>query len=195
MPKRHPSSESGAETWPGVAKECSLICYRGSIYGQLPCLREFRWLMTAWHPQPQRCLRRKGHLLHTVWLLVRVSRKDGVGISGATVPDVSNRHSAPQQPCAWSTLHYTMREPDTPSGERFCGRRSRSSAAKAPHDTALKLASMWSSCVNFAQSHFILLLLSDTREPVFPSYSLTILSAAFPSIWPRHSFGTHPNYL
>ncbi|KAH7392144.1 hypothetical protein DE146DRAFT_698987 [Phaeosphaeria sp. MPI-PUGE-AT-0046c] len=67
----------------------------------------------------------------------------------------------PSQMCLIAILHpsslalgppsTTRCEPDTPSGERFCGRCSRSSAAKAPHDTALKLASMWPSCVNFAQ--------------------------------------------
>jgi hypothetical protein len=63
--------------------------------------------MTAFHPQLLRCFSRKGRLLPMVILSVRVSRKDGVGISGATVPNVSNRHPAPQQPCAGSTLHYT----------------------------------------------------------------------------------------
>jgi hypothetical protein len=37
------------------------------------------------------------------------------------------------------------------------------------------------------QSHFTLLLLSGSRKPVFPSYSLTLPQAAFFSIWPCHS--------
>jgi hypothetical protein len=64
--------------------------------------------MTAFHPQHQHGLGRKGHLLASVSLSARVSREDGVDSSGATAPIVSNRHPAPQQLCAWSTLHYTM---------------------------------------------------------------------------------------
>jgi hypothetical protein len=43
-----------------------------------------------------------------VELSVRVSRENGVEISGATVRIVSNRHPASQQPCAMSTPHYMM---------------------------------------------------------------------------------------
>jgi hypothetical protein len=39
-------------------------------------------------------------------------------------------------------------------------------------------------------SHFTSLSLSDSRKPVFPSYSLTLPRTVFFSIWPSHSFGT-----
>ena len=70
--------------------------------------------------------------------------------TGATFPDVSNRLSRSQQPCAWPTLHYTS-PPETPLGERFYCRRSRSSAAKAPRDTAFKPAFEWFCCVKFVK--------------------------------------------
>jgi hypothetical protein len=40
------------------------------------------------------------------------------------------------------------------------------------------------------QVHFTWLSLSDSRKPVFPSYSLTLPRTVFFSIWPSHSFGT-----
>jgi hypothetical protein len=40
--------------------------------------------MIAFHPPLLRCFSRKGRLLPMATLSVRVSRKDGVGISGAT---------------------------------------------------------------------------------------------------------------
>jgi hypothetical protein len=65
-------------------------------------------MMAVIHPQQQRCFSRKGHKLLMVELSVRVSRENGVEISGATVRIVSNRHPASQQPCAMSTPHYMM---------------------------------------------------------------------------------------
>jgi hypothetical protein len=41
---------------------------------------------------------------------------------------------------------------------------------------------------SIVQSHFTSLSSSDGREPVFPSYSLTLPQATFFSIWPSHSF-------
>lgn len=65
-----------------------------------------------------------------------IERSDCVG-TGTAIPDFSNRQTTPRQPCAWPTLHH-MPPPETPLGERFYCRCSRSSAAKAPPDTAFK---------------------------------------------------------
>jgi hypothetical protein len=49
----------------------------------------------------------------------------------------------------------TQPPPDAPLGERFCCRRSRSSAAKARHDTALKLAPKVVLLRRLCKSHLI----------------------------------------
>lgn len=86
----------------------------------------------------------------------------------------------------------TRSPPDAPLGERFWCRRSRSPAAKARRDTALKLVPKVVFLRQLPKGHFISLSLSETSKPVFSSYSLTVPLVAFLSIWPRHSLGTSP---
>lgn len=86
----------------------------------------------------------------------------------------------------------TESPPDAPLGERFWCGRSRSPAAKARPDTALKLAPKVVLLRQLCKGHFISSSLSETSQPVCPSYSLTVPLTAFPSIWPRHSLGTSP---
>jgi hypothetical protein len=147
--------------------------------------------MAAPHPWQHHGLGRKGHWLLIVHVHVRMSREDAEFVNGSIVPNVSNRQLAPRQPCACSALHcvHGPRQTLFWVNASDCGRcgRSRSPAAKARRDTALKPESKWFCCVNLARILWCPLTLGSF-DAGFASYSLATPPTVLHSIWPCHSF-------
>lgn len=118
-----------------------------------PAASLFTFILTALEAPPWQCrwFGRRDRLLPIVQVLVRVSREENestyrlVRLSQTSLIAFQQPCSPAPGPPSTSRLHQRL------FWVNVCCRRSRSSAAKAPRDTAFKPAPMWFCCVKFVK--------------------------------------------